>query len=156
MRYFFSLAFTLLFTSYSYSQSLTMSVSGGENHQGGTVMHWRIGGFSGSNATGFQLLGYPIPAMNTQANFVDEQAKSKNRFYPNPFSETLNIKLVDNIAPVDITIYDITGMAISTVPNVTSSRELNLSGLADGIYLLRCVDRRTHQVVDTRKLIKKH
>jgi hypothetical protein len=157
MRFIFLfLAFTLCTASFSFSQVLIPSVSGGEVHQGASVMHWKIGGFIGSGSTNLQLLGYPLLLQTKGATPVVDSQTSKYQLYPNPFTGILHIETRNAETPVDINIYDITGMAVSTIPCISNSKTVDLSGLPDGIYLFRCTDSQTHQLIDTQKIIKIH
>ena len=157
MRYtFLILAFTLLSASYSFSQVLITSVSGGEVRQGTSVLHWKLGGFTGSYTTDFQLLGFPILIQDTQVNSENEQTESNNLFYPNPFTSELNIQLQNKETEMDITIYDVTGTAIKTFTHVVNSLSVKMPELPDGIYLCRCTNSRTHEIIDTQKIIKIH
>jgi hypothetical protein len=153
---FLFLAFTFFTASFSFSQVLLPSVSGGEAHQGTSVMHWEIGGIIGSGSTSLQLLGYPLLLQTKGSTPVVDSQNSKYQLYPNPFTGNLHIETGNTETAVDIVIYDVTGMAVSTVPRVANSITVNLSGLPDGIYLLRCTDTRTHHIVDTQKIIKIH
>lgn len=153
---FLFLAFTFFTAPFSFSQVLIPSVSGGEVHQATSVMHWKIGGFVGTSSTNLQLSGYPILLQTKGATPVVDSQTSKYQLYPNPFTGTLHIESGNTETPVDIAIYDVTGMAVSTIPRFANSITVNLSGLPDGIYLLRCTDTQTHQLIDTQKIIKIH
>ncbi|GET30381.1 hypothetical protein SD074_25830 [Prolixibacter sp. SD074] len=119
-------------------------------------MHWKIGGFVGSSTTNFQLSGFPILMQGTKPDAVNDQLEAGNLFYPNPFSNQLNIQLRNKETEMDITLYDVTGTAIKTFTHVVNNLSVELSELPDGIYLFRCTDTRTHQIVETQKIIKIH
>lgn len=60
--------------------------------------------------------------------------------YPNPATETLNLKGI--LEPADILITDITGRQIITVRTATNETSIDISQLAPGTYIIRVNDMR--------------
>lgn len=79
------------------------------------------------------------------------ETKKENavQVYPNPFTEVLNIKNIEDVAV--ITIIDATGKILKKITNPSPS--LNLSDLTDGLYLVKAQLRNGN--FKTFKIIKK-
>jgi hypothetical protein len=74
------------------------------------------------------------------------------KLYPNPLinGDNLNIKLATNVS-AKINLYDLTGkLAMSSEMNNARSKDLNTTGLTNGVYLLRLV---SETAVITRKVV---
>jgi hypothetical protein len=71
------------------------------------------------------------------------------RVFPNPVMGTL---FIDNVKGSKIEIYDITGKLVLTDTQTSSSRKLDVSDLASGIYLLRIISK---DRIDSRKILVK-
>lgn len=68
------------------------------------------------------------------------------KVYPNPVNDILNIETETDIKSVEI--YNLQGQKIKTV----LSKQLNVSDLAAGIYMVRVED--TNNAVQTKKIVK--
>jgi hypothetical protein len=73
-------------------------------------------------------------------------------FYPNPATETITIKLSNMKTETDIVLMDLTGRIIRSIPINGIQATINISDLAQGMYLLR-VESGNQQSV--KKLIKR-
>lgn len=82
---------------------------------------------SSADAATFELFAYPDPSLNIQnavfGSFI---------YYPNPVSETLNLKAQNIISKV--VVYSVTGQAIITETPNRTNLEMDLSSLSNGIY----------------------
>ena len=67
---------------------------------------------------------------------------------PNPASEWVRVEGVSEQARMML--YDMTGREVAT----GKGRSLNVAGLAEGVYILRCVD--SQGCIGNKKLIIKH
>ena len=65
---------------------------------------------------------------------VDEEVAPAISVYPNPVSETVHI---DGVEATEVLVYNALGQLVKTVRN---SNEINVSGLPEGVYLLRIKD----------------
>ena len=65
---------------------------------------------------------------------VDEEVAPAVPVYPNPASEMVHI---EGLEPTEVQVYNALGQMVKTIKN---SNEINVSGLADGVYLLRITD----------------
>ena len=73
------------------------------------------------------------------ANFVsieglDESAETVFTIWPNPASETVHI---EGIKPAEVQVYNALGQVVKTMQN---TNEIDVSGLAEGVYVLRITD----------------
>ena len=94
--------------------------------------------FQGSVVTAYpDLFNYPGCVMATQ-----EFVKDNTSIYPNPFTNTLNIKSDINFKTMAL--YDVLGKQIIQQPFVN---ELNTSALLQGVYLLHLIDSEGTKVV---------
>lgn len=94
--------------------------------------------FQGSVVTAHpDLFNYPGCVMATQ-----EFVKDNTSIYPNPFTNTLNIKSDINFKTMAL--YDVLGKQIIQQPFVN---ELNTSALLQGVYLLHLIDSEGTKVV---------
>jgi hypothetical protein len=76
------------------------------------------------------------PGSNLQVpNIVTEK---QLYIYPNPFENSIHIKCSVNLISELITITDLTGKLIQTIPVTGSDSTLDLSFLESGIYILYC------------------
>ena len=56
-------------------------------------------------------------------------------FYPNPVKDILNINSAKTIDLVEI--YNITGQKVSAISNFGNNKQINLSSLSSGVYLVK-------------------
>ena len=68
---------------------------------------------------------------------IVENALEEVKIYPNPARNILHINNVNN---ADINIYSITGQRVKTINNVNGNQDIDVSGLASGIYILKMQD----------------
>lgn len=72
---------------------------------------------------------------------IDELKPSVFQIYPNPTSEHFTIKLKENIGKIiHLSVYDIMGKQyhLDNKQNGTGKYWINVSTLAQGIYLIKC------------------
>ncbi|NMH26576.1 CotH kinase family protein [Flavobacterium silvaticum] len=62
--------------------------------------------------------------------------------YPNPANTILTFKATNGIQPERVELFDLTGKSVLKV-SVTNSGEMNVSGVADGIYVCRILTKNT-------------
>ena len=77
--------------------------------------------------------GFVYKSAMIPVNGVEEKALQIN-VYPNPASETVRI---EGIEPTEVQIYNALGQVVKTV---RGTNEIDLSGLVDGVYLVRIMD----------------
>ncbi len=83
------------------------------------------------------ILGVPSISQNTVS------------FYPNPVNDILNLNSKENIDT--IAVYSITGQQISNITLSNNQSEVNLAGLASGVYLVKVF---SNGNVETLKVVK--
>ena len=66
-------------------------------------------------------------------------AGSKLAVYPNPTSDRLHLVLPGNVEPVSVTVLDVRGATVTTA-RYEGNGVLNVSGLANGLYVVRVND----------------
>jgi hypothetical protein len=57
------------------------------------------------------------------------------KMYPNPVRENLKIENLNDIT--DVSIYNVMGQVVRTLPSVMGSIEIDMSGLANGLYFVK-------------------
>jgi hypothetical protein len=72
--------------------------------------------------------------------------------YPNPVSSTLTVKLNSPSATkYSLTIADVTGKLVKSLTGTGETMEIDLSGMAGGVYLLKYTDSRNTQTIKITK-----
>ncbi len=85
---------------------------------------------------------------------VDDITNSQNSFtiYPNPVKDVLSIKMLDNTAKTEITVFDMLGTQILQKKfDASNNTNINVSSLQKGAYIVRVKQNNT---VSTQKFIK--
>lgn len=91
---------------------------------------------------------YSVVVQNASTNTIDENnILSAVNVYPNPFSENLTIDLTSVSEPVSVQIFDLAGKLLKSTENQSGKLEINMAGLAKGMYqvILRSGDAKTVQ-----------
>jgi len=70
----------------------------------------------------------------TQSAGVNEITENETIIYPNPAKDIL---IVDNVNNADIYIYNTLGQMVKKITNVVGSKEINVSDLNNGMYIVR-------------------
>ncbi len=70
---------------------------------------------------------------------------TKFKFYPNPVHDVLNIDYAQNISKVEV--YNAVGQLVSVRSQSGTSTKVNMSGLSDGVYLIKLSSENTTQVI---------
>lgn len=74
--------------------------------------------------------------------------------FPNPVADFATVRWSDGLRPSEVQLYDLNGRKISSTVNTSGgSTELNLSGLAAGVYLVRVITQDGR--AGTRRLIRR-
>ncbi|WGD34160.1 M14 family zinc carboxypeptidase [Olleya sp. YS] len=88
---------------------------------------------------------------------IEDNTLENLNIYPNPFKETISIKLPNQISSYNIELFDISGRVIynSTKKNVSTNtiNITNLGDLSNGTYLLKITDLNNNKSI-IKKLIK--
>ena len=104
---------------------------------GGGIMIWELGQDSHDNNSLLAAI-YTAAGLNLPA--VSVSSVSDNNIpqcYPSLFSETINIKLAENISNATVEIFNLMGAQISTEKLKNTNNTLNVSALPKGMYLIR-------------------
>jgi len=81
--------------------------------------------------------------------------KIKSAIYPNPSKESIKIKLPTNLSSnIAIEIYNMQGAQVQISENI-GLKEIDISNLEIGSYVLKLVDMETRELLGVKKLIKK-
>jgi hypothetical protein len=141
-----STAITLIIiTSTAFSQSITTEVfasSGTNFNDSGISLSWTLGeSFTETYeiSSGIQTLGFHQTFFKTP-QVVPQPTDLDLKVYPNPFSEHLYIKSTTPPDKTHVRIFNSTGdIVFDKKFHTTSTCELNLSQLSDGIYYLKII-----------------
>lgn len=102
----------------------------------GTVVYYRIkatdqeGNFSESTIQNYTV---------SSSTGIGDNQQSKITVYPNPFGETLNVK-VDGSGLTKVTVMDIIGKVVYTAEFADKTYPINTSNLKTGIYILKVLN----------------
>jgi len=102
----------------------------------GTVVYYRIkatdqeGNFSESTIQNYTV---------SPATGIGDNQQDKITVYPNPFGETLNVK-VDGSGLTKVTVMDIIGKVVYTAEFADKTYPINTSNLKTGIYILKVLN----------------
>jgi hypothetical protein len=123
--------------------------------QGSTYSYWDEEPAIGMNY--YRLKMYSISERYELSKTVNAFVKGNGAFvveaYPNPVSDLITVRLngtAGNDGTVQLT--DVTGKLISSVKMTDSEVKINMSGLAQGVYLLKYSDSEHHQSIKVNKL----
>jgi hypothetical protein len=76
------------------------------------------------------------------ATEVSEVSNMGNLIYPNPVKDNVNILLSDENLPATIAIYNLDGIQLLRMQNVTSLTTIDLENYLPGIYMIRIITRK--------------
>ncbi|HSA04810.1 MAG TPA: endonuclease, partial [Tenuifilaceae bacterium] len=102
----------------------------------GTIVYYRIkatdqeGNFSESTIQNYTV---------SPSTDIDDNQQNKVTVYPNPFGETLNIK-VDGLGSTKVTVMDIIGKVVLTAEFFDKIYPINTSNLKAGIYFVKVLN----------------
>lgn len=95
---------------------------------------------TGYGMRGMDIYGYVLD-LDATANGINQQSAIQVRaaVYPNPVSDVLHVSLPYNAQEVgtDLVLYDSAGHCVKAVKAQGVENELSVSGLAEGVYLLK-------------------
>ena len=74
---------------------------------------------------------------STPPTGIVENALEEVKVYPNPVRNILHI---NNVEKANIDIYSITGQRVKTIKNITGNQDIDVSDMANGMYILRMQD----------------
>ena len=83
---------------------------------------------------------------------IKDNSLNELSIYPNPVVNELTINLPSNIKNADVRIVDVTGRTISNNNVTINNNKLDVSHLAQGVYI---VEIKTEKGTTSKKLIKK-
>jgi len=127
------------------SGSYTLEVTGGATIKTG-------GSFGSSEVTNFCLPYTTYGFAATTTSFDNAITKPTINIYPNPASTYINVQVTNATMHGVISIYSATGSLVKVVEIEESEREINISDLPSGLYLIS-ID--TKKEALTRQFIKK-
>lgn len=87
---------------------------------------------------------------NAGAGIDEESMKHDFNVYPNPARSQLNIVSNGYTGDVKVIITDVTGRVVL----VSNSKQLSISELQSGLYMLQILNARTEQLLSSRKIVK--
>jgi hypothetical protein len=93
----------------------------------------------------FKIFGNQLSTVLSNESF---EAISKVELYPNPSTNTFQISLDAK----KVEIYSLTGQLIQTENNCVANKEINISNLAKGIYIVKIIN--SDAISVSKKLIK--
>ncbi|MGV3458941.1 MAG: GEVED domain-containing protein [Flavobacterium sp.] len=107
----------------------------------------------GSVYYGTLSTGSCVPLAVTIDNILGDKGFDLSAFtyYPNPVKDVLNIKYSNEITGVEV--FNLLGQKIITKDANATDVVLNMSGIADGTYLVKV---RSGESIETIKIVKKH
>jgi tyrosinase len=78
------------------------------------------------------------------------------KYFPNPFTDKINIQLSGGVDQIEVTIYNLMGQAVkqksfNTINNIEIN---NLNDLASGIYIIKVINKNDNKTLMTEKIIK--
>jgi subtilisin family serine protease len=109
--------------------SYTLEVTGGSTIKTG-------GSFGSSEVTNFCLPNTTYGFAATSTSFDDISTKPAINLYPNPASSYINVQVTNATAHGVISIYNSTGALVKVVDIEDSEREVNISELPSGLYII--------------------
>ncbi|MDA3821526.1 MAG: T9SS type A sorting domain-containing protein, partial [Bacteroidales bacterium] len=107
------------------------SLNSAEFMPGIHTIRWKVTDASGNISSGIQQI-----EVNEFVGILENEVSSYV-LYPNPVADFLHVAFLESIAPVDITIYDLTGRVIYNVENIKYSIDLDFSSNPTGFYFIR-------------------
>jgi len=129
----------------SYSWSLNNNPIPGANSQ--TYAATANGSYTVTVTNANGCTGTSAPVVITGVAVENTQLKSNISIFPNPATDIINI-IANELVNVTITTLD--GRAITTI---NDAKTINVSNLADGLYLLKIIDK-NNQLVSVEKIVK--
>jgi len=89
-----------------------------------------------SGDTNLDDIVFSVPVSNTRA-FTPETQNNAIKIYPNPAKSTVNVALGNRTDKVTIQLFDVSGKVKQTNNTGGAIRSLDVSGLSNGIYLMK-------------------
>ena len=68
---------------------------------------------------------------------IDEMAASSVMLFPNPAAASVSFTGMENVR---VQIFDLSGKMLSSVKNVSENQQIDISFLAEGLYIVRIFD----------------
>ena len=81
--------------------------------------------------------GFLTGTDNTTLSIKELIVNTDVKVYPNPFTDLVNINLKNNLQKVTATVYNITGKQVVQFKINTAMKPVNLTHLANGMYLIQ-------------------
>lgn len=142
-------SFTLIF-NLSFSQTVIGSI-GQDASNGGVMIESTLGETviaTGSTTNAMVTQGFHQPSIEVDA--IEEDERLEISYYPNPSSGITNFQ---SNTPVFIEILDAKGTLVIAKLKESTTHQLDLTDLENGIYLIR-VSSSEDEIFNTYKLIK--
>lgn len=125
--------------------SYTLEVTGGATIKTG-------GSFGSSEVTSFCLPLSSYGFAPTSTSFDDAKTSPEVSLYPNPANSIINVQVKNATVNGTVSIYNTTGALIKVVEMQDNEREVNISELPSGLYIISV---ETKKEVLTKQFIKK-
>ncbi len=125
--------------------SYKLEVTGGASIKTG-------GSFGSSEVTNFCLPYTNYGFASTTNSYTDISTKPVINLYPNPANSLINVKVTNTTAKGVVSIYNSTGSLIKVIDINNNEREINISELSSGLYIISI---ETKKEVLTKQFIKK-
>ncbi|MFH6604507.1 BspA family leucine-rich repeat surface protein [Maribacter algicola] len=82
---------------------------------------------------------YGCPLGSSGKNYVNGKS-NEMELYPNPASNVVSVSFKTPIKYINVSIFDVTGRLVKTVPSTNLGDDLNVEELGTGIYFLQATD----------------
>ena len=125
----------MVFGGGSYEQGSICTLSA-MPFNGYVFTHWNDG--NTDNPRDVEVNGNITLIAYFSGNDVNENGETVLNIYPNPAKDCIRIEGLE--ANSEVEFYDILGMMVKRV-NATADQEINVSDLANGVYMVRCGNR---------------
>ena len=97
-------------------------------------------------------LNFSAQAQDRLGNATKTEQIEGLQIYPNPTTNNRVFIVTDNANPKEIDVFDLLGKKVFSTTSNSTAKELNLSQLKSGVYLIRIKEKET---TVTRKLVLK-
>ena len=128
-------SYGMVFGGGSYEQGSICTLSA-MPFNGYVFTHWNDG--NTDNPRDVEVNGNITLIAYFSGNDVNENGETVLNIYPNPAKDCIRIEGLE--ANSEVEFYDILGMMVKRV-NATADQEINVSDLANGVYMVRCGNR---------------
>ena len=97
--------------------------------------------------------------MSDVYSFLDSENVDKLsvlRFFPNPFTDKINIQLAGKVDQIEVIIYNLMGQPVKQklFQGINNIEINHLNSLSNGIYIIKVINKKDNKILITRKLIK--